>query len=97
MIETIDDDHPVDTKEMSALLTREGFPTAEATLTKLRCIGGGPEYLKFGRMVRYRPSKGRAWAARRTIERRCTSDATQIAVFARATSPNPKEPTDEKL
>jgi hypothetical protein len=74
MIETIDDDHPVDTKEMSALLTREGFKTAEATLTKLRCIGGGPEYLKFGRMVRYRPSKGRAWAAERTIERRCTSD-----------------------
>ena len=69
-----DDDHLVDTKELSALLTREGYKTAAATLEKLRCVGGGPAYLKYGRSVRYRPSVGRAWAAERTQEMRHTSE-----------------------
>jgi hypothetical protein len=36
---------------------------AVATLAKLRCIGGGPAYLKLGRKVVYRAAGGlvRAW------------------------------------
>lgn len=69
----IADDRPISTKEMSALLTQEGLPTAAATLTKLRCVGGGPSYLKYGRTVLYRPSVVRAWAAAKTEERLHTS------------------------
>jgi hypothetical protein len=70
-----EEDRPISTKEMSALLTSEGYPTAAATLTKLRCCGGGPPYLKFGRAVRYRPSVGRAWAQAKTKSRLHTSQS----------------------
>jgi hypothetical protein len=36
-----DIDHRRDTKEAAAFLTSLGYRTAPATLTKLRCIGGG--------------------------------------------------------
>lgn len=29
---------------------------AQSTLNKWRCIGGGPEYLKLGKVIRYRQS-----------------------------------------
>ena len=61
------------------------------TLTKLRCVGGGPEYMKFGRKVRYRPSRGRAWAAQRTVKLRNTSEAppTQGPTAVTKTSASP--------
>jgi hypothetical protein len=68
------DDRPIDTKEASKLCERLGFPTAEASLTKMRCCGGGPAYLKFKRAVRYRPSSIKAWLSERTHELRHTSE-----------------------
>jgi hypothetical protein len=70
----IDEDHPVDTKTLAAILTKEGYPIAPATLNKLRCVGGGPQYIKFRRAIRYRPSVGRAWAAGRSQELRSTTE-----------------------
>ena len=68
------DEVPVDTNKLSELLTQYGAPVAAATLTKLRCIGGGPEYIKFGRKVRYLPSQARDWAARRKSLHKSTSE-----------------------
>lgn len=46
---------------------------APATLRKWRCVGGGPEFIKVGRLVRYQPSALRKYKRART--RRSTSDA----------------------
>lgn len=36
---------------------------SSVTLARWRVIGGGPQFLKFGRSVRYRVSDLEAWAA----------------------------------
>jgi hypothetical protein len=45
---------------------------APQTLEKLRVIGGGPRFGKFGRAVRYAPGALEEWAAQRV--RASTSD-----------------------
>lgn len=45
-----------------------------STLAKLRCTGGGPEYIKLGRAVAYAESALRAWLAGHPT-RRNTSEA----------------------
>jgi hypothetical protein len=51
------------------------LPTSPATLAKLRCVGGGPVYQKFGRVIRYRVSRLREYGETRISgERRSTSD-----------------------
>jgi hypothetical protein len=42
-----------------------GVPVAEQTLNKLRCIGGGPRFERFGRAVLYRPADLDAWVLAR--------------------------------
>jgi hypothetical protein len=49
---------------------------AEATLAKMRCWGGGPEYLKFGRKVVYELAALDAWRNERRA--RNTSDAARL-------------------
>ena len=45
------------------LLKHWGIRRARATLAKLRCVGGGPEYVLIGdRSVGYRPAALDAWA-----------------------------------
>ncbi len=45
------------------LLSREfGITRAPVTLAKLRCNGGGPEFLKIGRAVLYPEGALREWA-----------------------------------
>ncbi len=73
-IPAVDDDRPVDTKRMAEILTNNGYPIAPSTLNKRRVLGGGPPYRKFGRSVRYRPSKALAWAAAGAQELTSTSD-----------------------
>jgi len=47
------------------------------TLAKLRCIGGGPKFRKFGRHVLYADEDLVAWAEERLSALRCsTSDET---------------------
>ena len=43
-----------------------------STLEKLRVFGGGPRYLKLGRVVRYRPSDLDTWLEERIVS--CTSE-----------------------
>jgi predicted DNA-binding transcriptional regulator AlpA len=45
---------------------------SESTLAKLRLSGGGPEYLKLGRSIRYARKSLDTWIAARA--RRSTSD-----------------------
>jgi hypothetical protein len=63
-------------KEAALFLTERGYRTAPATLAKLACIGGGPEFESFGRRPLYREADLLAWAHGRTTgRRRSTSDA----------------------
>jgi predicted DNA-binding transcriptional regulator AlpA len=48
-----------------------------STLEKDRWEGGGPPYVKMGRLVRYRPADVRAWIAERV--RSSTSDPGEAA------------------
>jgi hypothetical protein len=57
------------------LRKRFGFG-AKRTLSKLRCIGGGPAFRKVGRLVIYAPDELDAWArSRMSAPMRSTSDA----------------------
>jgi hypothetical protein len=47
-----------------------------STLAKLRCAGGGPEYVKFGRAVRYEPAALDRWVASHRVK--TTSDAERL-------------------
>jgi excisionase family DNA binding protein len=40
---------------------------SERTLERLRVIGGGPQFVKAGRSVRYRQSDIEAWIAQRVV------------------------------
>lgn len=55
----------------------ETLDVSPKTLRKWRCVGGGPEYVKIGRLVRYTPSGLRAYKRART--RRSTSDTGAAA------------------
>ena len=48
-----------------------------AYLEKLRVVGGGPEYIKFGKIVRYEREGLDRWIASR--RRRTTSDRSMTA------------------
>lgn len=45
------------------------------TLAKWRCVGGGPEYFKFGRAVKYQQADLDAWLD----ERRYAHSGTRVA------------------
>jgi hypothetical protein len=44
------------TREASEFLAERGVSRKPATLNRLRCQGGGPEFKKFGRAVYYEPA-----------------------------------------
>lgn len=47
-----------------------------SSLAKMRCLGGGPAYLKFGRSVRYEQKALDDWLGTRRV--RNTSDAARL-------------------
>ena len=49
---------------------------AVSTLAKMRCWGGGPEFLKLGRKVAYEREPLDFWKSRRRV--RSTSDAERL-------------------
>jgi len=61
----MDDDKHLDTAQAAEFLTARGYRTAPATLTKLRSVGGGPEFALWGRHPIYTPPALLAWAAER--------------------------------
>src|SRR6188472_1878898 len=76
----IEPDKRFDTRAASAFLTASGYTTAPATLNKLRCIGGGPVFEKFGRRPLYSKTALLEWVrARTTHPLRSTSDLTDAA------------------
>jgi hypothetical protein len=68
------DDKPMDTVAASKALAAMGFPYAVASLDRMRCVGGGPRFLKHGPRVFYRPSALREWIVAKTRELSTTSD-----------------------
>jgi hypothetical protein len=61
-----DNDRRHDTREAAAFLTDRGYRIAPATLTRLRCAGGGPVFEVFGHRPVYRVDDLLAWARART-------------------------------
>jgi hypothetical protein len=61
-------------------------------MAKMRCLGGGPEYLKFGRAVRYAREALDAWAHARVA--RNTSDAARLPPRLTSTGSRPQSMTD---
>jgi len=58
-----------------------GLKVAPKSLQKARCIGGGPEFIRFGTRVYYTPDALLAWAnARLTAPMRSTSDNEKSTV-----------------
>lgn len=51
--------------QAAVFLTSAGFPTAKATLAKLRCVGRGPTFRRFGRHILYAPSDLHVWASQK--------------------------------
>jgi hypothetical protein len=49
----------------SDFLKQIGFITAPKTLAKLRCIGGGPEFRRYGRQILYERNALESWASKR--------------------------------
>jgi hypothetical protein len=69
-----------DTRQAAAFLTDRGFRIAPATLNKLRCVGGGPAFEKFGRRPLYSETSLLEWVrARTTGSLRSSSDAKNTA------------------
>ena len=50
--------------------------TSERTLERLRATGGGPRFVKVGRLIRYRESDLESWLAARTVQ--STSEARHV-------------------
>jgi hypothetical protein len=69
-----------DTREAAAFLTAIGYRTAAATLNKLRCLGGGPEFRKFGRRPLYQEEALLSWAQARTSGPKRSTSAPAEAV-----------------
>ena len=73
-------DKRLDTREASEFLTASGYTTVPATLNKLRCVGGGPAFEKFGRRPLYSETSLLEWVRRRTTHSLLsTSDAMNTA------------------
>jgi hypothetical protein len=73
-------DKRFDTREASAFLTASGYTTGPATLNKLRCVGGGPAFEKFGRRPLYSEASLLEWVQSRTTRTlRSTSDIKNTA------------------
>lgn len=54
--------------EAAALLADTGLPVSKNYLAKLRCVGGGPRFHKFGRRVLYRQTDLMEWASDRITD-----------------------------
>jgi hypothetical protein len=66
----------LDQDQASEYLAEKGLRIAPKTLGKLRVIGGGPAYRKFGRKPIYDPPDLDAWVDRKLgAPRRSTSEA----------------------
>lgn len=81
LVETPTKERIFDPSGLVNFLTQEfNYRISEATLRKLRCVGGGPPFFKQGARVAYRESSSRAWvASKSTPEVRSTSELPKRA------------------
>jgi hypothetical protein len=61
---------------LGALCAAQYLGLSVATLAKLRCVGGSPDYLKLGRRIVYERSALDSWLAARRAK--STSDAARL-------------------
>lgn len=62
---SLPDDHRVRTDGASEILSEAGLGTSKQTLTKWRCVGGGPEFEYYGRIPVYSMKSLRSFAKER--------------------------------
>ncbi len=73
-------------REAAQFLSERGFKTAPATLAKLACVGGGPNFISFGRRPLYASNALIEWAESRcTGLRRNTSDNGRVGAMGAVT------------
>jgi len=66
----------LDTRAAAAFLAEVGAPISPKTLCKLRVIGGGPRFFKFGRRVVYPTTELERWARVRLGDLRTSTSDT---------------------
>jgi hypothetical protein len=65
----------LDPLEAEAWLAERGQKIRKNTLSKLRCTGGGPRFVHYGRSVKYRADWLEEWVRERTsVPKRSTSE-----------------------
>lgn len=62
MTTSTEQDRYLNPVQAATLLADAGLPVSRNYLAKLRCIGGGPRFRKFGKHVLYRHADLTAWA-----------------------------------
>src|SRR5262249_10335514 len=81
-----------DTRQAAEFLTDLGYRTAPATLNKLRCVGGGPDFECFGRRPLYSEAALLNWA-----EARCTGPRRSTSERGEADAATSAKPRHERL
>jgi hypothetical protein len=90
-------DARLDTRQASAFLSDRGYNTAPATLNKMRCVGGGPEFELFGRRPLYTETALLEWVrARTTRPLRSTSDLAGAARAAGTRGRAARQPVGDR-
>jgi hypothetical protein len=71
-------DRLLNTQEAARYLAERGTPIAEKTLRKLRCVGGGPSFRRWGRLPVYEPEALDRWREEKlSLPKRSTSTASR--------------------
>lgn len=63
--------------EAASYLTERGLRISAGTLAKLACIGGGPEYARWGNRCVYTPADLDRWIKSRLTVRRFASEIAE--------------------
>jgi hypothetical protein len=77
----INDDKPIGAAAAAALMG-----LASSTLAKMRCLGGGPPFIKAGRKVLYRPADVADWLNARLVQNTCEAALSLPPRLAKACS-----------
>jgi hypothetical protein len=64
--------------EAASFLTKRGYPIAGQTLATQASRGGGPEYVKWGGRVLYRPETLLDWAEKRLTKARASTSEADV-------------------
>ena len=68
-------------RQAAEWLLERGIPCRASTLAKLAVIGGGPKYIKFGRIPLYREVWLSEWVAERLGLPQLVADSDRVKIF----------------